>query len=201
MPKPAPTDCEIHPLIRDRWSPRAFSPASVSEADLRALLEAARWAPSCFNEQPWRFLVARREDEAGFARLLSCLVEANQVWAKHAGALMITVASTTFAHNGRPNRHAWHDVGLAAAQLSAQATALGLAVHQMAGFLPDQARERCGIPEGFEAVTALAIGHPGDPAGLPDELRERELAPRARRPQAEFAFTATWGAPLAGGAP
>jgi len=194
--KPAATDHEVHELIRDRWSPRAFSSEPVSDADLHSMLEAARWAASCFNEQPWRFLVARRDDEAEFARLLSCLVASNRSWAKGASALLLTVASTKLAHNDQPNRHALHDVGLATAQLSLQATALGLVVHPMAGFSAERARELYAIPEDFECVAAIALGHPADLSELSEDVRMREMAERLRRPQAEFAFTGTWGAPL-----
>jgi len=196
MKKPAPTDHEVHELIRERWSPHAFSNRPLSDAHLRSMLEAARWAASCFNEQPWRFLVARREEEAEFARLLSCLAESNQSWAKDASALMLTVASTKFARGDKPNRWALHDVGLATAQLSLQATALGLAVHPMAGFSGERARELYAIPEDFECVAAIAVGHSVDVQDLPEDLREREMAARSRRPQSEFAFTGTWGEPL-----
>lgn len=196
MEKPAPTDHDVHDLIRRRWSARAFSEKLMGDAELRSLLEAARWAASCFNEQPWRFIVARRDDRAEFDRLLSCLGESNQRWAKGAAVLMLSVASEGFARNGKRNRHALHDVGLAAAQLTLQATALGLAVHQMAGFSSERARELFAIPEGFEPVAAIAIGYPGDPDGLPDDLRERELGGRSRKPQSELAFAGTWGAPL-----
>jgi nitroreductase len=196
MKKPAPTDHEIHELIRERWSPRAFSSKALDERDLRSLLEAARWAASCFNEQPWRLIVARRDNEAEFNRLLSCLNEKNQRWAQSAAVLMISVASKTFAHSGKPNRHALHDVGLAAAQLTLQATAIGVGVHQMAGFSVERARELYAIPEDFEPVAAIAIGHPGNLDDLPEDLRKRERASRARRSQAEFVFTEAWGKPL-----
>ncbi len=195
MRKPARADYEIHELIRERWSPRAFSEKPIEERALRSLLEAARWAPSSFNEQPWRFIVARREDEREFARLLSCLSEGNQRWARHAAVLLLSVASTVFARNGKPNRHAFHDVGLAAAHLALQATALGIAVHPMAGFSCERARELYRIPEGFEPVAAIAAGYPGEPADLPDDLRELELRERSRRPQPEFVFHGVWGEP------
>jgi nitroreductase len=197
MEKPATVDHPVHDLIRRRWSPRAFEPRPLAQGQLRSLLEAARWAPSCFNEQPWSFLVARREDETTFARLLSCLVAKNQEWARDAAVLLLTVARTTFARNGKPNRHAWHDVGLAMAQLTLQATALGLVVHQMAGVRSEQAAREHGVPEGHEVVTAVAIGLPGDVARLPADLREAELAPRTRKAQAEIVFEGSWGRPAA----
>lgn len=196
MEKPAHTDHDVHALIRDRWSPRAFSPEPVTEAALGSLFEAARWAASCFNEQPWRFIVARRESAVEFDRLLSCVNETNRRWAGGAAVLALSVARTTFARNGKPNRHALHDVGLAAAQLTLQATALGLRVHQMAGFSLERARQLYAIPDEFEPVACLAIGRPGDPDQLPDDLRTRELAERSRTPQTEFVFAGTWGSPL-----
>lgn len=185
----------LHDLVADRWSPRAFMDRSVPVESLRTILEAARWAPSCYNDQPWFFLVARREDGEEFDRMLSCLVEANRTWASKAPVLMLTVARTTFARNGKPNRHALHDVGLAVAGLTFQAADTGLAVHQMAGLDPARAVETYGIPEGHEVVTALAIGYPGDPDTLPEPLREREIEPRTRRLQGEFVFDGAWEKP------
>jgi nitroreductase len=196
MLKPAHADYDIHPLLRDRYSPRAFDGQPIDDGELRSLLEAARWAPSCFNEQPWRFIVAKRENEEAFARMLACLGEKNQVWAKNAAVLVITVAQTTFSRNDKPNRHAWHDVGLAVAQLTAQATAQKLGAHQLAGFSSDAARETYGIPDGFEPVTAIAIGRATSADQLPEGLRERELADRKRRSQAEIVFAGRWAEPM-----
>lgn len=193
MDKAAKTDHEIHELLEQRWSPRAFDGRSLDGPILRRLVEAVRWAPSCFNEQPWRLLIAPREDEAEFERMLGCLAETNQTWAEEAGALMISVARTTFTRNGKPNRHALHDVGLAVAQLTLQATSMGLGVHQMAGFSTEEARRRYQIPAEYEPVAAIAVGYPGDPDRLPDGLREREVAPRERRPQEEIAFRGRFG--------
>jgi nitroreductase len=193
LKKPAPVGPRVHELLRERWSPRAFADRGVDPEDLRALLEAAQWAPSCFNEQPWAFVVARREDGEEFERLLGCLVPGNQAWARSAAVLMLSVAKLRFERNGKPNRHAGHDVGLAVAQLTAQATALGLGVHQMAGFDADAARSTYSIPEGWEPMAAIAVGHPGDPDALPDGLRERELGPRSRKPLSDFVFAGEWG--------
>jgi nitroreductase len=189
----APTDHPLHDLLAERWSPYGFDPRPLPAADLRSLFEAARWAPSSYNEQPWRYLVARREDETAFADALSCLVEANRQWARHASVLVVAVAALNFERNGKPNSKALHDVGQASAQLTVEATSRGLVVHQMGGILPDRARELYGIPEGFAAVTALAIGYAADPDALPDALRERDTAPRARRPQSAFVFAGGWG--------
>ena len=195
MEKPAETQYPIHDLLRRRWSPRAFSDRRVDPAIMRSLLEAARWAPSSYNEQPWSFIVATKDDPVEFGRLLSCLVEGNIQWAQHAPVLMASVARLSFEDDGKPNRHAFHDVGLAVANLIVQATALGLVVHQMAGILPDKIRKLYGIPEGYEAVAGIALGYPGDPEILPERLRQRELAPRSRKPIQDFVFAGRWGRP------
>lgn len=193
MDKPAQPQYPIHDLLQKRWSPRAFSDQPVEADKLRILFEAARWAPSSFNEQPWSFIVATKDDQENFDRLLQCLVEGNRAWARHAPVLMLSVAKLRFEEDGEPNRHAFHDVGLAAENLVIQATALGLRVHQMAGFDVQKARATFEIPVGYEPVAALAIGYPGDPARLPDRLREREIAPRSRRPLRESVFAGRWG--------
>ncbi len=156
--KKASTDYPIHELLAERWSPYGFKDRPVSQADLRSLFEAARWAPSSYNEQPWRFLVATQENPAEFARLLSCLVEGNQNWAKAAPVLALGVVSLRFSRTSKDNRAAVHDLGLAAGNLLVEATARGLSVHQMIGILPDKAREVYQIPEHNEAWTAMAIG-------------------------------------------
>ena len=193
--KKASTDYPIHELLAERWSPYGFKDRPVSQADLRSLFEAARWAPSSYNEQPWRFLVATQENPAVFARLLSCLVEGNQNWAKAAPVLALGVVSLRFSRNSKDNRAAVHDLGLAAGNLLVEATARGLSVHQMIGILPDKAREVYQIPEHYEAWTAMAIGYKADPAKLPDALKERDLTPRQRKPLSQFVFTGKWGQP------
>ncbi len=195
MEKPALADHPIHEIMVRRWSPRAFAPRPLPREQILILLEAARWAASSFNQQPWHFLVATRDDEARFAQMLECLVPGNQVWARDASLLILTVTKGTFDHNGKPNSCAVHDIGLTACQLVLQATALGLATHQMAGIEADKIREVYGVPEGFDPVTGIAVGYPGDPDTLPDDLREMELAPRTRRPFAEFVFADGWGNP------
>ncbi len=195
MEKPAHTDLDIHDLLRRRWSPRAFEDRAVSADVVRILIEAARWAPSSMNEQPWRFLVATRENREEFERILSCLVPFNQRWAKRAPVLMLTFTRTAFAKNEKRNRHALHDVGLAVAALTFQATALGLSVHQMGGIDRTAIRATYEIPDEYEPVTAVAVGYAGDPDTLDDELAERERAPRKRKPREEIAFTGKWGKP------
>jgi nitroreductase len=181
-------------LLRKRWSPRAFADRAVEPTKLQSLLEAARWAPSSSNEQPWSFIVATKDNAQEFDRLLACLFEKNQTWAKNAPVLMVSVAAKNFAQSGKPNRHYFHDVGLAVSQMIAQATALDLYVHQMAGFSPEKARETYHIPETHDPVAAIAIGYLGDPNSLPDDLRERELKATTRKPLNEFVFTGKWSA-------
>lgn len=183
----------IHDLIRRRWSPRAFAARPVEPEVLRSLFEAARWAPSSNNAQPWHYLVAQKENQAEFERMLHCLKDTNIVWAKDAAVLMISVAALKFDRSGEPNRHALHDVGQASAQLTLEAVSRGLLVHQMAGILVDKIRETYKIPEGFEPVAGFALGYPGEPDTLPGNLRERELAPRARKPLDSFIFSNQWG--------
>jgi len=195
MKKLAETQYPIHDLLARRWSPRAFADRSVAPATLGALFEAARWAASAFNEQPWRFIVARREEGSAFQGLLECLSEGNRSWAGHAAVVVLCLTSRNYTQSGKPNAHARHDLGLATAQLVLQATALGLYAHAMAGILPDKARDRYAVPDDFDVVTGLAIGYLGDPATLPDPLRARELAPRQRRPLTDLVFAGTWDQP------
>ena len=192
MQKPAPTNFPVHNLIRDRWSPRAFASKSVEHAVLSSLFEAARWAPSSNNEQPWAYLVATKDDTENFAKTLRVLVEFNAAWAKEAAVLMIAVSRLNF-QNGTPNRNAFYDTGAATALLSVEATARGLAVHQMAGFDHAKAKKVFEIPEDCEPIAAIAIGYPGDANSLPEKLRDREVAPRTRKPLSEFVMSGRWG--------
>jgi nitroreductase len=194
MRKPAQTAVPIHELVRERWSPVAFADRPVEKEKLLTLLEAARWAPSSFNEQPWAFLVATKENEMEFQRLLGCLVEGNQAWAQYAPVLMISLAKLHFEHNGKPNRHALHDVGLAAENLALQAVALGLQAHQMAGIEVEKIRERYAVPEGWEPVAGIAVGYPAEEfLHLPEKLQQRQRAARTRKPLTEFVFSARFG--------
>ena len=193
MQKPAPSDFPVHELIRERWSPRAFADKPVPQDVLRSIFEAARWAPSSNNEQPWAYIVATKDDKENFEKMLSVLVEFNAQWARSAPVLALAVAKLTFGKNNSPNRNAQYDTGAASALLSVEATARGLAVHQMAGFDPEKARQVFAIPPGWEPIAALAIGYHGDPASLPPPLKDREMAPRTRKPIAEFVMAGQWG--------
>jgi nitroreductase len=193
MIKIADTEYDVHHLVSSRWSPLAFLDKPVKADELRALFEAARWSPSCYNDQPWNFIYALRKDNSSFERLLETLVPQNQEWARQAPVLVISVARKAFRHNGQPNSHSWHDIGLATALLALQATAQGLCVHIMAGFDKEKARATLGIPESFEPVSAIAIGYSADPAVLPERLQARENAPRTRLLQDSFVFHGSWG--------
>jgi nitroreductase len=193
MEKVANAAYPIHDLIAHRWSPRAFADRPVETQKLQSVMEAARWAPSSSNEQPWYYILATKDQPADHLRLPSCLVEKNQQWARHAPVLMIAAAALQFRKHGTANRHAYYDLGQSAAYLTLQATALGLYVHQMAGFSPGTARRELQFPEGVEPVTAIAMGYLGDPQHLPEDLRHRELAPSARRETKEFVYAGRWG--------
>jgi len=192
--RPAPATEPIHDLILHRWSPRAFDSRAVEPDKLRTLFEAARWSASSYNAQPWYFIVGTKNDPENYKKVLDSFVEFNQGWAKSAPVVALSVAGFKMPHDGSTNRHAFHDVGQAAATLALQATALGLQVHQMAGILPDKAREIFGIPPDFEAVAGFAIGYPGDHMTLPEgRLRDNETGPRQRKPLSSFVFTGKWG--------
>ena len=191
--KNATPDHQILDLIATRYSPYVFEPKSVEREKLLSCLEAARWAASSYNEQPWSFLIAERDDEQAFAQMLDCLLEANQVWAKEAGALLITVAAETFSRNNKPNRVCDHDIGLALGNLTVQATSLGLHVHQMAGINLSKTKQVYGIPDAHHPLTAVAIGYAGQPSGAPnDPLAERDSTPRERKPLNEIVFQGQW---------
>jgi nitroreductase len=195
-PKHAHADHDVLAVIRDRWSPRAFDPArDVSRADLSRLFEAARWAPSSMNEQPWRFVVAdRARTHEAYDALLSALTDSNRAWAVAAPVLVMAAIQPTIERLGVDNRHAWYDAGQAVALLTMQATSMGLSIRQMEGFDRARAREACRIPAPFECAVIMAIGYAGDAELLAHERhRVAERAPRARKPIREFVFAGYWG--------
>jgi nitroreductase len=184
MPESPVEIADLNPLIAERWSPRGFSDRPVDPVTLRTLFEAARWAASCFNEQPWRFIVATKTEPEQFNRILSTLMEKNQEWAKTAWALAISAGKKTFTHNGAPDRFGLHDAGAALANMMIQATADGLHVHAMGGFDAARARTEFGVPEDFEMGAAFAIGYLAE--GL-------EPGPRTRKPLEGLVFGTEWG--------
>jgi nitroreductase len=192
--KPALTQVPIADIIAQRWSGRAFDPERPVEPEkLLALLEAARWAPSCYGDQPWRFLLWNRLADANhWNRACAALVESNRAWAAQAPILMLAAADETFAHNGQPNRWAQYDTGAAAMSLCLQACALGLMAHQMGGFDAARLKAEFKLPEGVSCMAMIALGYQAETPAIPEALREREFAPRQRRPLAEIAFLGEW---------
>ena len=191
--KPADTGSELQSLIKRRWSPLGFDPTKpIETSTLLSIMEAARWAASNYNMQPWRFIVAPRENKEEFDKTLSVLREGNQTWAQHAALLVIAVAHK-WGHGGAPNRHASHDLGQAIAQMVLQALDHGVYAHQMAGFYPEKARELYGIPEDFEPTTAIALGYRSDDIShLSDYHQDREAAPRQRQALGDMVFSGSW---------
>jgi nitroreductase len=178
---------DLHELVRERWSPRQFSDRPVDPETLRKLFEASRWAASCFNEQPWRFVLATRDNPAEFDRILKLLVEKNQAWAQGAWAVGFSAAKRTFTANGQPNRFGLHDAGAAAATLAQEATARGVRVHFMGGFDANRAREEFGIPDDFEIGAAFAIGYIDESVTKPGT--------RSRKPLEALVFSGAWEKP------
>ena len=198
MKKLASTQVAIDNTIAARWSPRAFDGDKlVTKEQVIALLEAARWAPSCFGDQPWRFVVFdKATDEMGWKAAFDCLVEGNQVWAKDTSLLILVCADTLFSHNQKPNRWAQYDTGAAAENLCLQATSMGLAAHQMGGFNADVAREKFNIPEQYTLMSVIAVGYQANVENLPDTLKERELADRKRKALGELFYSGVWNKPV-----
>ncbi|AFY71372.1 nitroreductase [Thalassoporum mexicanum PCC 7367] len=198
MEKPAPADHQLDQLIARRWSPRAFSGQHVEDEKILSLLEAARWSASSFNDQPWNFMVARQADTLAYRNMLDCLVPGNRAWAHVAPVLMLAIARKTFRHNDQPNSVALYDTGAAAATLTLQALSMGLFVHQMAGFDAEKAIETFKLPDHVQPMAMIAIGYPGDPSNLPEDLRAKEVEARtkqSRLPLADFVFKDEWGNP------
>lgn len=191
--KHAPAVEGVLPIFHTRWSPRSFSDREVSPANLAKVFEAARWAASSYNEQPWRFLVGTRGSET-YKKIFDSLIPFNQLWAASAPVLILGVAKTTFSHNGTPNRVALYDLGAATSYLTLQAAALGLATHQMAGFDPEAARKAFAIPADYLIGAVIALGYQSEPAALANEqLVAQEVTPRQRKPLKEVMLS-SWGA-------
>mgnify|MGYP001815251928 FL=1 len=193
-----PVEQPVLDAIANRWSPYRFEAKEVEDEKLLCLLEAARWAASSFNDQPWSWIIARRQDHDDFQRMLGCLMEANRAWASQAGALIVTVIRNSFEYNGKPNRVALHDVGQAAAHLALQAASIGLQVHQMAGVNLSAIRQEYAVPEGYSPQTAIAIGYPDTSEPVTDpgrELQKREEGSRRRKPLRDQVFARSWGSP------
>jgi nitroreductase len=192
--KQAPAVDGVIPAVLARWSPRSFANRDVSPADLRKVFEAARWAASSYNEQPWRFLVGLRNSPT-YKKIFSTLIGFNQGWAGAAPVLILGVASSKFSLNGTDNRHSLYDLGAASSYLTLQAAALGLTSHQMAGYDQAAARQAFGIPEDYQLGAVIALGYQGEPSALGQEqLIAQEIAPRTRKPLSEFVLSA-WGEP------
>lgn len=198
MHNPATTQVPINETLANRWSGRAYDASKpVSREQIIALLEAARWAPSCFGDQPWRFVVWNKNADAqAWQQGFDCLVPGNQAWVKDAPVLLLVCADTLFNHNQKPNRWAQYDTGAAAENMCLQASSMGLMAHQMGGFDADKARASCAIPEQYTPMAMMSIGYPADIATLEGDVLTRETAPRARRPLNELFFAHTWGQPV-----
>ena len=196
LEKKASTSVPIHDLLARRWSPRAFDATKpVAREQLKILLEAGRWAPSCYGDEPWRYLVwDKSRDPEGWQKAFDCLSEGNQKWVKNVPLLMLSCAGSIFANNGKPNRWGQHDTGAASVSMALQAVALGLIVHQMGGFDAEKARAAFNIPAAYTPMAMIAVGCQAAPDTLDDEeVKEKELAPRARKPVAGRFFEGAWG--------
>ncbi len=198
MKNPAITQVPINETIANRWSGRAYDATkAVSKTQILSLCEAARWAPSCFGDEPWRFIVwDKNTDEKAWQKAFDCLVPGNQEWVKNAPVLLLVCADTLFGHNQKPNRFAQYDTGAAAENLCLQAADLGLMAHQMGGFNVDATREAFAIPEQFTLMAMVAVGYAGDANQLSDDLKARELAARKRKPLADLFFDSAWNQPI-----
>lgn len=180
----------IHSLILNRWSPRAMSGESLTDKELMPLFEAAKWAPSSYNAQPWRFIFAKRET-SHWKSLFGLLVESNQKWASQAGALVVIASHMIFEHNQKPSQTHSFDTGAAWANLALEGSARDLVIHGLQGFDYDKAKEVCNIPDDFSVEAMIAIGKRGDPNTLSTELKSKET-PSSRKPLSEIVFEGTF---------
>ncbi|MCX7115535.1 MAG: nitroreductase family protein [Gammaproteobacteria bacterium] len=195
MSKPAKTKTSIDPLIAKRWSPRAFDETrDLTTTQVTSLLEATQWAPSCYGDQPWYYVVCHKSaNPKAWEAAFSCLVPFNQDWVKHVPLLLLSTCKNHFHHNGEANHWAQHDTGAASENLCLQAASMGLAAHQMAGFDSDKAKACFQIPEGYTCLAMIAVGYQTTPEHLPSALQEAEAKERARNPLAQHFFNGTWG--------
>jgi nitroreductase len=195
MKKPALTQVPVNEVLANRWSGRAYdSSKKVTQEQTIALLEAARWAPSCYGDQPWRFIVwDRNADEAAWQKAFDCLAPGNQAWVKNAPLLFLVTAGSLFNHNGTANRWGQYDTGAAAENLCLQASSMGLMAHQMGGFDVDKARAAFGIPQEYALMAMVSVGYQAEVSTLSGDVLERETAPRSRRPLGELFYSGTWG--------
>ena len=198
MQKPAVTQVAINETIAARWSGRVYdADKQVTQTQIIALLEAARWAPSCFGDQPWRFIVwDKNANQTAWQQAFDCLAPSNQTWVKDAPVLFLICADTLFGHNGQANRWGVYDTGAAAENVCLQATSLGLMAHQMGGFDAKKARETFNVPEQYELMAMMSVGYAGALEALPDDIKERELAPRKRKDLGALFFNGVWNQPI-----
>ena len=185
--KHAPTTFPVLETIRQRWSPRAFDQRPVAPETLQQVFEAASWAASAMNEQPWRYIYAHRSDEAAFQKMVDCLLPGNQPWARNAAVLILALTKTHY-DNGTPNGAALHDLGLANGNLILEATALGLHGHFMGGFDRAKATAAFELPDTLQPAVMIALGYLGEAEQLEEPFLSREKAARQRKPVAEIAF-------------
>ena len=191
----AVTRVPIHEVLAKRWSPRAYDiNRDVSREKLAALLEAARWAPSCNGDEPYRYLIFdRKRDPEGWQKAFDCLSDNNRKWVKNVPLLLLSCAGSTFEHNGKPNRYGPHDTGAASVCLALQGAAMGLAVHQMGGYDAQKARAAFAIPEEYTPMAMIAVGYQASPDVLDEETKVKELKPRSRKPIETHFFEGGWG--------
>jgi len=193
--RPAPTTIAIHDLLKRRWSPRAFDPnRPVTREQLKVLLEAGRWAPSCNGDEPWRYLIwDKGRDPQGWQKAYDCLNENNKKWVKNVPLLMLSCAGSAFEATGKPNRWTQHDTGAASVSMALQAVAMGLVIHQMGGWDAEKARAAFAIPTEYTPMAMIAVGYQASPDILDEETKAKELRPRGRKPVAERFYEGGWG--------
>lgn len=195
LERPAPTNVAIHDLFKRRWSPRAFDPnRTVTREQLKVLLEAGRWAPSCNGDEPWRYLIwDKSRDPQGWQKAYDCLNENNKKWVKNVPLLMLSCAGSAFEATGKPNRWTQHDTGAASVSMALQAVALGLIIHQMGGWDVEKARAAFAIPPEYTPLAMIAVGYQASPDILDEETKAKEMRPRTRKPIADRFFEGGWG--------